>query len=304
MYDVTVIPVSNDIAVISSAGTCGSVTEIAILDIKNYGNMGSSRYSWDFEAFDYAMICGGSFDFRGCGDVANSTGGVSEALLHANGNMTIRGDATANVGISSSTEISIGNNNTIDGDVTAPDLDYNASKVNITGTASEEEVPLVVIPDIDLTPFYNWAASHGEVQNGFTFSGASYTPNGGILWVNGDVNISSHAVINGSIIATGDINISGSVNVNAPDNGFAIASRDGSIKNTSSGDITGLIYAKVGDYDHTANGKVVGQVIVGGDIKKAGNSDVWLFSKTDLRDPGSTGDDTESNAIGASAWQR
>ncbi len=304
MYDVTVIPVSNNVAVISSAGTCGSVTEIAILDIKNYGNVGSSRYSWDFEAFDYAMVAGGTFDFRGCGDVSSATGGVAQGLIHANGDMSIKGDAAANIGISSSTEISIGNNITIDGDVTAPELDYKASKVTITGTPSEEAVPLVVIPDIDLTPFYNWAAANGEVHNGFSFSGTSYTPNGGILWVNGDVTISSHAVINGSIIATGDINISGAVDVHAPNNGFAIASRDGSIKNTSSGEITGLIYAKVGDYDHTANGKVVGQVIVGGDIKKSGNSDVWLFSKTDLTDPGSTGDDVEENAIGASAWQR
>lgn len=302
-YDVTVTPISNNMAVISSAGTCGSVTEVVILDIKIDSDSNSFNNDWNATAFDYAMICGGTFDFRGCGTIDSANSG-DQVLIHSNGDMDIGGDAKSNVGISSSTKISIGNNNDIDGDVTAPELDYSSSKVDITGTPSEESVPFVEIPNIDLTPFYNWANSHGEVVNGFNFSGTSYTPVGGVLWVNGDVQISSHAVINGTIIATGDISISGQVNLNGSDNMVTLASRDGNITITSTGTLKGTIYAKSGDFSYTANGNIEGQVVVAGDIKKAGNSDALLFTQTDLTDPGDDGsNDVEANVV-PSAWQQ
>ena len=298
-FDVTVTTPTNKVAVIHSLGVCNGTEATVVLDIKNYG-VGTGGEVWDESAFDYGMLCGGTFTFRGCGNIS-STGGVT--LIHANDVLDIRGNAQANVDISSSVEISIGNNKTVDGDVTAPILDYNPSKVTITGTASEGPVPFVSIPDIDLTPYYNWANDNGEVHNGFSFSGASYTPVGGILWVNGDVAVSSHAVINGSIIATGDIHMSGQCDVVPTISAFGLASRDGDINITSSGDISGLIYAKIGDYDHTANGRVSGQIIVGGNISKGGNSDVFLFSRNVPTppgdDPGSSGD-----IVGLSAWQK
>ena len=302
-FDITITPLSNDVVIIKSVGVYAGVSEEVILDVKKYSGNGGGNFIVGLQAFDYAMLCGGTFYFRGCGDISSTAGMPPQTLIHANSDMDIRGEAAANVGVSSSTEVAIGNNITIDGDVTAPNLDYTISKVTITGVASEQSVPFVPIPDIDLTPFYNWARDHGEIYNNFS-SSSSYTPNGGILWVNGNVMISSHAVINGSIIATGDVKISGAVDINAPANGFAIASRDGSINITSSGDITGLIYAKVGDYDHTANGQVIGQVIVGGNIKKGGNSDIWLFRKTDLMPPGGIVNLAGQNRLVPRAWQR
>ncbi|MCK5529084.1 MAG: hypothetical protein KAI74_05330 [Kiritimatiellae bacterium] len=303
-YDVTVTPISNNMAVISSAGTCGSVTEVVILDIKIDSDSDAFNNDWNSAAFDYAMICGGTFDFRGCGEIDSATNSGETVLIHSNGDMDISGDAESNVGISSSTEIAIGNNVSVDGDVTAPVLDYTTNKVTLTGTPSEESVPFVAIPDLDLTPFYNWADSHGEVVNGFTFSGTSYTPDGGILWVNGDVVIASGAVINGTIIATGNISISGAVDINAADQVFAIASRDGDITVTTSGTIVGLIYAKSGDYSYTANGTVEGQIIIAGDIKKAGTSDALLFTQSDLTPPGDDDSSTDDSNVIPSAWQQ
>ncbi len=142
----------------------------------------------------------------------------------------------------------------------------------VEGTMTEH-VPEVPIPDIDLTPFYNWALEHGEVRNGFTAT-TDITPNGGILWVEGDVHISAPAVVHGSIIATGDINVSGQIDIVPTTCAFGLVSRDGDIHVTSGGTINGLIYAKTGGLQHTANGEIVRQIIVNGDIKKAGNSDI------------------------------
>jgi len=298
-YDVTVTPVSNNVAIICSTGVYGEVTAVAILDVANFGSGGGGGSGPTDVAYDYAILSGGTFRFNGCGDISGTNGA---ALLHSNDSMNIRGNASANLGIQSSTEIAIGNNITIDGDVTAPVLDYRPSKVTITGTASEQSVPLVDIPDIDLTPYYNWANDHGEVHNGFYRSGGTYNANGGVIWVNGNVQISSSTVINGSIVATGNIQITGSADVNASEYGFALASRDGDIKYTSSGVTKGLIYAKMGDYEQTANGRIEGQLIVKGSVKKGGNSDVLVFTKTVPVAPGG-GEDT-GDIIGVTAWQK
>jgi len=296
-YDVTVQAISNNVAVVTSTGSCNEATMAVVLDVRDYGGGGTEGY--DETAFEYAMICGGKFTFRGCGNIS-STGGT--VRLHANDVLDVRGDAQTDVSIESSTKIKIGNNKTIDGDVTAPVLDYKPSKVTITGSANEQAVPLVTIPDIDLTPYYNWANDNGEVHNGFSFSGASYTPVGGILWVNGDVSISSHAAINGSIIATGDIIMAGDSSVNPSISGFGIVSRDGNIQNTSSGTIKGLVYTKTGNYSHTANGRVEGQIIIKGDIDKGGNSDVLVYAQTVITPPG--GGSGPTQLIGVSAWQK
>ncbi|RKX33347.1 MAG: hypothetical protein DRP64_20985, partial [Verrucomicrobia bacterium] len=195
----------------------------------------------------------------------------------SNSSIAIRGDAGSNLDISSSVKITTGNV-TVNGSLTAPDVDPH-KKATITGGYTETSAPPIVIPDIDLTPYFNWAKAHGEVHNGFSTS-SSYTPAGGILWVDGDVTISSHAVINGSIIATGDIHISGAVDINPTTTTFAMASRDGNITNTSSGTLNGLVYAKTGNYSQTANGKLIGQLIVNGTIKKGGNSDIINYVKS------------------------
>ncbi len=300
-YDVDVIPVSNNMAVLVCTGICGDAAVSVILDVKDYGVDDDDSIYGKGDAFDYAMVSGGPFDFGGSGNIS-STGGT--IYIHSNQEIEIRGNVGTDVSIQSSVEIDISNNNTINGDVTAPVLDYTAGKVTITGDENTEAVPMVSIPKIDLTPFWSWATANGEVYDGLNLSGGTYTPVGGVMWVNGDVQISSDTIINGSIIATGDINFGGQASLVAPDNGFAMATRDGDIKFTTSGDVTGLVYAKNGDYEQNANGSLTGQVIVGGDIDKAGNSDVVVYEKTILTNPDGTEINLDNRVIGVSAWQK
>ena len=303
-FDVTVIPVSNDVAIINSVGKFGVAAAEVAADARDYGVGvgGPGGAPIDPAVFDFAVLCGGTFDFGGCGTVTSTNGTV---LFHANGEIDIKGSADVDLDIESSVLILIGNNHVLGGDVTAPELDYNPDKVTIAGDATEEPVPLVTIPDIDLTPYYNWALAHGEVKNGWTTTD-SYTPNGGIVWVNGNVQVSSYAVINGTIIATGDIHISGTADVTAGDEAFSLVSRDGSIQNTSSGTLEGLIYVKTGNYDQTANGTMIGQLIVGGDIKKGGNSDIIVFKRIVPAPPdmGPGGPGSGTSIIGISAWSK
>jgi hypothetical protein len=311
-YDATVTPVGSDMAVISCVGICGSVEVVVVLDIKDYGGGGGGGGefpTFDTNAFGYAMICGSTFTFRGCGDITN--GVEQQTKIHSNGAMSINGNAKTGVDISSSVSISIGNNKDIYGDVTSPILNYTPSKVDFFGGGPHvEAVPLVTIPDIDLTPYATWADANGEYIDGdWSMSGGEYTPNGGVLYVNGTVHISGHAVFNGSIIANGNVHFSGGNGgrLNPSEYGIGIASRDGNINITSSGILKGLFYAKTGSYDHTANGTVEGQVIANGYIDKGGNSDVVLFQQYIPTYPGDErgeGGDEGTPNIGVSAWQK
>lgn len=298
-YELTLTPVSNKYVVISSVGKCGKAVRIAeiLVDDENSGSGGvtdPADYS-SMEGFNYAVISGGDFNFGG-------SGSVTGAKLHSNSALTIRGDADANIDISSSVKIKTGNV-TIEGSLTALDVDAHP-KADILGGYTETPVPPVGIPDIDLTPYLSWAKKNGEVHNGFSTS-SSYTPAGGILWVNGDVTIDSHAVINGSIIATGNIYISGAVGIKPTTTTFAMASRDGNIINTSSGTLNGLIYAKTGNYSQTANGILNGQLMVNGTIKKGGNSDIINYVRSVPTPPGLPGSITPTTAWPVvSAWQK
>lgn len=298
-YTVTLTSVSNKYVVINSVGKCGDAVRVAeiLVDDENAGSGGATDptdYS-SMEGFNYAVLSGGDFNFGG-------SGSVTGAKLHSNSALTIRGDADANIDLSSSVKIKTGNV-TVEGSLTALDVDVHP-QADILGGYTENPVPPVGIPDIDLTPYLSWAQANGEVHNGFSTS-SSYTPAGGILWVNGDVTIDSHAVIHGSIIATGNIYISGAVGINPTTTTFAMASRDGNIINTSSGTLNGLIYAKTGNYSQTANGILNGQLMINGTIKKGGNSDIINYVRSVPTPPGDLGGTTPTTAWPVvSAWQK
>lgn len=301
-YDADVVPVSNDMAVVVSEGVYRGTAVTVILDVRDCGGSGDPGTSGGAPfVCDYAMLCG-TLDFLGCGSISSTSGA---ARVHSNGDMLISGNAQANVDMESSTYVNV-QKVTVDGDVTGTSLDVHGQAV-ITGTASEEPVPLIEIPDINLTPYYLWALAHGEVCDGdFSMSGGTYTPNGGILWVEGDVSLASDYVFYGSIIATGEIHVSGSGDVIATTCAFSLVTRDGPrIFNQSTGTIRGVVYVKNGDYRHTANGRVEGSIIVAGNIHKGGNSDVLLYLRHIIQPPDTGAAPTpDDSRVCIVAWQK
>ncbi len=299
-FELLVTPISNRYALVNCVGDCGGVTaeaEVLVEDV--YAGSGGSEaidYS-SMEGFNYAILSGGVFDFKGCGTISGSP----TTLMHSNSSIDINGAAKTEVSVSSSVEISVGNK-TVKGTITAPSLDLH-KKATITGGSTVATVPPVSIPDIDFTPYYNWAKDHGEVHHGFS-SSSSYTPSGGILYVIGDVSISSWAVINGSIIATGSIKVSGHVQIKPTIDAIAMATGSGDIDNTSSSRITGLVYTKTGNYKQTANGELYGQLIVGGEVQKGGNSDIVLFQESIPTPPGVSSVTPTKSLPLISAWQK
>ncbi len=301
-YELSVKPVDDEIAVVFSTGTVGHASAEVVIDVRNYGGGGSDPWDNpnDMDAFDYAVVCGGSFRFAGCGNISSTNG---RAKIHANGDLTVTGDAGADVDLSSSTSIKTGKVE-IDGSLTAPSLDVH-KKADISDGQSEEAVSPVEIPQIDLTPWATYAQENGTYFDQANWSPPThpYTPPGGVVYVTGDVSITHD--FNGTIIANGKVKLSGTANIDAAGT-FAAVSRDGDVDNTSSGVIKGTIYCKTGGYKQTANGRHEGQLIVNGDIRKGGCSDVIVYEGAVISPPG---DDSGTGAanediIGVSAWQK
>jgi cytoskeletal protein CcmA (bactofilin family) len=287
-----------NMALIVSTGTCRRATESVILSVQYLGGPGPWNTNWG-DAFDYAILTEGTFYFRGCGNISATNG---SAKLHANRRLDIRGNCGVGLDIESSQLIDIGNNITINGAIESPTNRYTPSKVTITGGATTDTVPPKTVPDLNLDRYASWANQNTEYKpNGWSWSGGTYNANGGVIWVNGDVQLSGQSTINGTIIATGNIHVSGNVNVNASIYGIALASRDQSIIYTSSGTTKGLIYVRLGGYTQTANGNVQGQIISKGAIDKGGNSDILVFTRyIPTLPPGAESPST----LEVTAWQK
>ncbi|HSR87714.1 MAG TPA: hypothetical protein VLL07_02075, partial [Pontiella sp.] len=298
-FEITLTPISNRYVIVNSTGKCGNAVreaEVVVEDI--YAGSGGTEapdYS-SMEGFNYAILSGGQFNFQGSGYVSGSQ------KMHSNSAIEINGSAQTEINISSTTSIKVGNN-TIEGSITAPSMKVHPH-ADITGGSSLATVPPVSIPDIDLTPYFNWANDHGEVYVGDFSTSSSYSPNGGIMYVIGDVEISSHAVISGSIIATGNIKITGGAQIQPTTSVFAMATESGNLENTSTGSLEGLVYSKKGNYKQTANGFVKGQIIVGGDVQKGGNSDILIYSQSIPTPPGGISVTPTKSLPLISAWQK
>ncbi len=140
------------------------------------------------------------------------------------------------------------------------------------------------------------------MYNGDLTLSAGEDPVGGILWVNGNLTLAGNADYEGSFIATGDLRINGNGSLTAVDGYPVLISRDGDISFAGEKEVTGLIYAQTGDYTQTGGNILNGQIVVMGDVNKAGNSMIANYVNSPPANP-ENDDDTE-NILGLNAWQR
>jgi hypothetical protein len=246
-------------------------------------------------AYNYGIASGGAITWSGSG-----TCNAGSAQFQCNGQFSMSGSSNFYCSLlSSSTSISMSGSGDINGNVMAPSISKNGSG-KITGTSTQGAVPVVSIPVIDLTPYYNIALANGQVYTNKSITGSSSTiVPGGVMWVNGDFNYSGSGDVNGSIIATGNISISGSGNFTAASTYPALASSGGDIDMSGSGKVSGLIYAGIGDVTKSGSGEVAGSMICGGTFTKSGGWSVFTYKNSAPIPPGGCTGGTYSEL----AWQ-
>jgi hypothetical protein len=235
-------------------------------------------------AYNYGLVAGGMITWSGSGNCNTGT-----ARIHCNGQFTAAGssDFTCQT-LSSSTGISMAGAGNIFGNAKTPSF-LRSGVGRVTGTTTLGPVATVSIPSIDLTPYYNQALANGQVFGIKSMVGsADVTIPGGVMWVNGPFSYSGSGNITGCIIATQGITISGSGNITAVNGYPAIVSRDGDIGMSTSGDVTGLIYARVGSIVKSGSGDVTGSIICGGSFSKSGTWNTLTYVNSAPKPPNCT----------------
>ena len=242
----------------------------------------------DPDSFSNAILCDQWFGFKGCGQIINDDGSGAPIKLHSNDTITLNGTVGVNNVIISSSYW-MNSNGLGDGDIIglglAPGSTFNGCTDPFSGGFTPGAVPELPIPDIDLMPWFYKALANGEVHNGFNTT-TDYTPNGGVMWVNGDATLGAQSDFYGTIIATGNVELKGGADLFGPEDGITVASIWGNIKHGSTGIIEkSLVYAKNGDYIHSGNGSLYGQIITKGGIKITGTPTAITFNKTTILHP-------------------
>lgn len=231
------------------------------------------RPPFSAKAFTKTVFSNGSISGSGNGTLnCGSSGTHSNKNTDYKGSVEIIGDAQS-VGTTS-----IKGSSSVSGDT-------------ISGTDE------ITFPPLDLDHYYQTAADNDEVYEPGggkkKITGGTYEPAGGIMWVVGDVKISSHTTINGSLFVTGDIDASGHFEINQDTDQPAMVSRDGGIKLSGQGSIDGMVYAGSGDIK-ISGGKqhsgynIAGVLVAWNDVSVSGR---WGVIETREQDPKLEGDD-------------
>lgn len=302
-YDATVLPISSNLAAITSTGLCGLARAVARADIKNFPLPGpTNQPPLPQGAFAYAVVSGDTMTWNG-----NGTMTINGAGIHSNSRYKMTGCEVItgqNCNVSSSVEIWSTGTTKIHGNAQAPAWKGSSPANVIGGTPTTGAVSLVSIPDIDLTPYYQSALAYGQVYNGdiqLTGSTDLVVP-GGIMWVNGTLRLNRSGPMVGCFIATGDIIVTGSGDQEKVAGYPAFVSRDGKVDLSGSGDVHGLVYAKSGSIQKTGNGVVVGSMICAGTFDKGGGWDLLVYENSTPVPPNNPNTSGRDRVV-ITAWQ-
>lgn len=297
-YDATVTPIGSVGAVIQCIGECRGVQAEVIVDVTNDGNPAIPAVGPPppVGAFQYAVVAG-SILWGGVGQT-DAAGG----LIHSNGDYDMLG--TADLLCSKLTSVNrvraIGDT-LITADAEAPDWKVKAPG-NISGTVTTGPVDPVALPDIDLTPYYQYALANGEV---YASDPGTYTPVGGVMWVEGDIAPGGAMPVVGCIIATGNIKCTAIASQTKVGDLPAWISRDGDIELNAAISHHGLVYAPNGDVTMLGGGDIQGTILCAGEFFKNGTWDAIVYeNSTPPDDPSGIPGAPGSNEIGISCWHK
>jgi cytoskeletal protein CcmA (bactofilin family) len=243
---------------IESTGTVGSM----IRTIRVYGSYPSDSLS----AFNKAFFTNADLKLTGGGAVNKNVDGGD---THSNQDTDLSGHVTL-TGAATST-----GSMTVSGSASAAD--------GVTGG-----VDPIDFPELDFDYYYNIARANGQVYNGNLKLSGTYTPPGGVMWVNGDVSTKSHVTIHGALFVTGDIHQASQFTQTKYDTFPAMVSRNGNMHLSGQTEVEGVIMAQTGSIDLTGVCRINGSVIAWGDIFTRGNWGVVNFQQEEpeLEDDG------------------
>lgn len=305
-YDAIVVSgtgANSNKACITSTGVYASATAVSKVDIKNIPltTTNGAPVQGSTNPYGFSILSGGYLDWAGGSDLSMSNG-----WMHSNGAYTANGNNTIYGNVESAVSIGMVGGAIIDGTGRAPSISGGTVTTPVVAA-----VPVLAIPDIDLTPYYNAALANNQVFSGGKILSGTVAPQGGIMWVNGSMTI-QEGTYSGSFIATGAIEVktasaAGSIVMNKVNQYPVLASRDGSIlvKQAKALTFNGLVYCKTGSFNKSGNGDVTatGAIIAAGNVTKNGGWTAMIYSDPTPIPPGGSNLNSKDRVI-ITAWQQ
>jgi hypothetical protein len=227
-------------------------------------------------ALNYVIAGGGT----GSHTIDSGTGQSSGTItgdIYMGGPLTIDGPSVGGGGVLA-----------VVGDVYGQSTITDGSNVTVTGSENENWSTTVTFPTVDFSYYQSIATASGQYFDGDkTYASGTLpaTPDGGVIFVNGDVTIQGTQATTACIVATGSITMSktGStyprITVNQFSNYPALMTQNGNINFTSTGNggayltVTGLIYSGNNFTVSTGNNDIVtitGSILAKGTYSTSG----------------------------------
>jgi len=274
---------------LTSTGTYnGEEVEVALVFTQASGGGSSGTDPRVLELFDGALFCGGNALMDGATYI-----NLAGATAHVNGQITLAGSAGFQNGtlVSSSTGITLGWSTHIYASAAAPSITTPSQWCDVSslihGTIAVGAVPPEEI-EIDLDPFRLFALagdipghnyqnvawnyqytdpyiSADEIPGGtLKIVGNSYkkvVPNGGVLWVEGNVEFTGDSPVHACVVATGSISFKGATIHVQPGGLPALMTIDGTLEVGAGCTVYGLVYSHNGDILISGDATVEGAFI-------------------------------------------
>lgn len=197
------------------------------------------------------------------------------------------------VAVGSTLDTGNSNAGTIQGSVEATAVTDKKNKI----TGSKVIATVSVNNLFDLTPYLNAAIANGTYYSS-SQAFHTYSPPGGIVYVNGDLSLKGTCV--GCFIATGNITANGGFAQTQVNNYPALVSQNGNISANNSS-AQGLVYAKSGSIDLGGNFTIYGSAICSQPITSfSGGSSIYYQNST----PVAPGNSAPVSVVGISAWRK
>jgi hypothetical protein len=300
-FDATVRAVSSNKASIACSGRFEGATASAGADVMNVPILSTNGAPVQgVSPFGFALLAGGNLGWAGNSDLQMSNG-----WAHCNGTYSANGINILRGNVGACVSVGLVGGATITGIARSPSISGGT-----IGQPTVTNLPIVPIPNIDLTPYYAAALANNQVfASGKALSG-TVTPPGGVMWVNGSMSF-GNGNYTGCFIATGAIELkttgNGTITFNKVNRYPVLASRDGTItvKQAKTLTFNGLIYCKTGSFDKQGNGDVfgTGAIIAAGNILKNGGWSGMLYGDPTPIPPGASMASSQDRVI-ITAWQQ
>lgn len=189
--------------------------------------------------------------------------------LFSDGELSIKGNSQIKGDVYSNEEAAISGNSKIEGNISAVESIEVKGNAQVLGEIRENQLPMP-LPQIDFAYYEYLAKNQGTfIQGEAHFNEKNLPP--GLIFVDGEVEISGNFSAEATIFATSEIEVSGRVDLSSALDSLVLVTKD-EIELSGTGVIKGVIYSQASEIKISGSKSYFGAIFAGQELEISGNS--------------------------------